>query len=67
MTKATEQPKPVEINIPIMDHSVMYSMLGMKDLYTLRDFLNDLIAWKAAGNPVEIMTLEYEVKENDSN
>ena len=58
-----KQPEPIQLDIPTMNNSVMYSMMPINDLMKLRTFLDDLIKWKAAGNPVYIMTLEYEVKE----
>lgn len=61
-----KQPEPIDINIPVkvVDgvRSIMYSMMPVDALMKLRTFLDELIKWKAAGNPVEIMTLTYQVR-----
>lgn len=55
-------PDPIEAIIPIRDDgAVMYSMMAVADLMKLRSFLDDLIKWKCAGNPVHIGTIEYTV------
>lgn len=61
-----KQPEPIRLDIPVIDGSVMYSMMPINDLMKLRWFIDDLIKWKAAGNPVYIMALEYEIKEKKS-
>jgi len=58
-----EQPKPLEIEIPIINDAIMYSMMTIGDLMKLRQYMDDLIKWIAAGNPVHIGTIEYSITE----
>lgn len=59
--KVTEQPKPIAIEIPIMNDAIMYSMMDEFTLRRLRQFIDDLIVWKEAGNACYIGTLHYSV------
>lgn len=59
-----KQPEQIDIQIPIMNGAIMYSMMDAFSLRRLRKFLDDLIAWKEAGNACHICTymavIEYE-------
>lgn len=50
------QPEPIELEIPVMGDSVMYSMMDEFSLRRLRKYLDELIEWKAAGNLCHIGT-----------
>lgn len=53
------QPEPIDIDIPVMNGAVMYSMMDEFTLTRLRNFIDELIKWKADGNPCHIATYEY--------
>lgn len=63
MKEAREFPDPIQVEIPIINGSVMYSMMPVDALMKLRTFLDELIKWKCAGNPVHIQTLEFQITE----
>lgn len=56
-----KQPEPIQMDIPMMNGAVMYSMMDEFPLRRLRKFLDDLIEWKAKGNSCHIGTLTYAV------
>lgn len=57
MSKDPKQPDPIFLPIPIRsDGAVMYSMMPIGDLMKIRNYIDDLIKWIAAGNPVHIGT-----------
>jgi hypothetical protein len=58
-----KQPEPIKCEIPVMGNKVMYSMMDIGTLMKLRDFIDRLIKWKAAGNPCLIGTFSFKITE----
>lgn len=62
-----KQPEPMDIGEVLeIDGKLMYSAMPIGQLMKLRTFIDDLIKWKAAGNPCHIGTLEYQITEKKS-
>lgn len=58
VTEPRKQPEPVDIGeVMIAEKGIMYSAMHIGQLMKLRSFIDDLIKWKAAGNPCHIGTL----------